>query len=173
MALLLPPLGGRCIRGPALHVASQGKGRAAHLRVRPVARDPDVDVDAARPGRLGPTHEADRLERLAADHRHVADLRPTHTRHRVQVHPQLVWVVQVVGADGVWIEVDAAQVHDPGESSRVVHHDLRGRAPGRKGQFRLADPVGRVVRRALLEEGLFADTVHESLEGHRPATHAG
>ena len=56
--------------------------------------------------------------------------------HRVQVHPQLVGMVQVVGADRVRVEVDAAEVGDPGEPGRVVDDDLVRGPAGREGQRR-------------------------------------
>ena len=82
-------------------------------------------------------------------------------------------MVQVVGADRVRIEVDAAEVDDPDQGGRLVDHDLVGGAPGRERQLGGPDPVGRVVRRPLLEERLLGDAIDEPLEGHRPATDAG
>ena len=82
-------------------------------------------------------------------------------------------MVEVVGADGMGVEVDAAEVDDPGQGRGVVDHDLVGGPPGRERQLGGADPVGRVVGRALLEERLLRDAVDEALERHRPAADAG
>ena len=105
----------------------------------------------------------------ATAERHVADLRPRHARHRVEVDPQLVGVVEVVGADRVRVEVDAAEVGDPREPRRVVEDDLVGGASRRERQLRGPDPVRAVVRGALLEERLAGGAVDEALQRHRPA----
>ena len=170
--LLLPPLGRGEIRHTPLHVPREGERRPADLRERPARLDPDVDVDAARSGRLGPADEPDGLQRLADDERDLADLRPRHARDRVQVHPQFVGVVHVLGPDRVWVEVDAAEVRDPGKPRRVIDDDLVGRPAGREGQGRRPDPVGSVVRGSLLEERLPSGAVHEPLERHGSATGA-
>ena len=106
-------------------------------------------------------------------HRNVADLRPLDAGHRVEIDPQLIGMVEVVGADGMRVQIDTAEVHDPRQSRRLVHDDLVGGSPRGECQFRGPDPVGRVVRRSLLEERLFGDPVHEPLEGHGPAADAG
>ena len=82
-------------------------------------------------------------------------------------------MVEVVGADRVRVEVDAAEVDDPGEAGRVVDDDLVGGPPRRERQRRRPDPVGPVVRGALLEERLLLGAVDEALERHRPAADAG
>ena len=77
-------------------------------------------------------------------------------RHRVEVDAQLVGMVEVVGADRVRVEVDAAEVDDPGEpaaSSSTISSAVR---PDGKRQRRRSEPVGPVLRRALLEERLAA-----------------
>ena len=101
-------------------------------------------MDAARAGRLRPADQPDGLERLLADQRHVADLRPRHARHRVEVHAQLVGVVEVVGADRVRVEVDAAEVDDPGQPGGLVDDDLVGGPPGREGQLAVRIQSGRL-----------------------------
>ena len=129
-----------------------------------IPRDPDVFGQPTRP-----TSASASLAR----HRHVADLRPLDARHRVEIDPQLVGMVEVVGADGMRIEIDAAEVDDPDQSGSLVHDDLVGGPAGREGQLSGPDPVGRVVRCPLLEERLLGDPVDESLEGHRAAADAG
>ena len=78
-------------------------------------------------------------------------------------------MVEVLGPDGMRVEVDAAEVDDPGEPGRIVDHDLVGRPAGREGQRGGPDPVGRVLRCPLLEERLARGAVDEPLQGHRPA----
>ena len=74
--------------------------------------------------------------------------------HRVEVDPQLVGMVEVVGADRVRVEVDAAEVDDPGQAGRVADDDLVGRPTGRERELHRLEPGGAVVRRPLLEEEL-------------------
>ena len=51
-ALLLPPFGGDQVGMPAFEFAGQGHGAGPDLEAVPARLEPDVDVDAAVPGRL-------------------------------------------------------------------------------------------------------------------------
>ena len=82
-------------------------------------------------------------------------------------------MVEVVGPDRVRIEVDAAEVDDPGETRRVVDDDLVGGATRWERQGHRPQPVGRLSGRALLEERLARGAVDEALERHRPPAGAG
>ncbi len=73
-------------------------------------------------------------------------------------------MVEVGGADGVGVELDAAEVDDPGEGGGVVDDDLFGGAAGGEGEGDGADEVGEVVGGALLVEGLAVGAVDEALE---------
>ena len=130
-------------------------------------------MDAARSRGLRPADQAHVRQRISAGHGDVADLRPLDAGDRVEVDPQLIGMVEVVGTHGVRIEVDAAEVDDPGQGRRVVDDDLVGRPARRERELRRPDPVGRVVRRALLEERLLGDPIDEPLEGHRAAADTG
>ena len=81
-------------------------------------------------------------QHVPGDEGDVADLRPRHAAHRVEVDPELVRVVEVVGPDRVRVQVDAAQVDHPGELGRVADDDLAGRAA--RGEAELDDlyPLG-------------------------------
>ena len=173
VALLLPPLRRRPSGHARLDVARQRQSRAADLGIRPATLDAHVDVDPAGARRLRPPDEPHSFERLLAGHRDVADLRPFDARYRVEVDPQLVGMVEVVRADRVRVEVDAAEIDDPGQSGGLVDDDLVCRPTRRKRQLGSPDPVGRVLGRPLLEERLLGDPVHEPLERHRPAANAG
>ena len=85
----------------------------------------------------------------------------------IEIDAQLVGVVEVAGAHRVRMQLDAAEVDDPGEPRRVVDHDLLGRAPGRKRERHRAQPVGPLLRRALLVERLALGAVDEALEHDR------
>src|SRR3990172_7164215 len=127
VALLLPPFRGRLFRGGGFDVAGEGESGSTHFRVGPTTLDPDVHVDPAAARCLGPADETDGVERLARDESDGADLRPGDARHGVEVDPQLVGVIEVVGADRVRVEIDTAEVRHPGETGVVGAGDLRGR----------------------------------------------
>src|SRR5262245_73291 len=76
-------------------------------------------------------------------------------------------MIQVRGADGMRIEVDAPEVDDPQQLRRVTYDDLAGRTSGRKAELDGLDPVRVLVRRPLLEERLALGAVHVALEDDR------
>lgn len=129
-------------------------------------------MNAARARRLGPADQPVLGQDLAHDQGDLADMVPGHARHGVQVDPQLVGVVEVVGPNRVGVQVQAAQVGQPGQARRVVDDDLVGGSAGREGQLDGADPVGSRLGRPLLEEELAVGPVDVTLEGHRPPARA-
>ena len=60
----------------------------------------------------------------------------------IEVDAQLVGVVQVGRAHRVRVELEAAEVRDPGETRRVVDDQLLGFTPRGKVQRRRAQPLG-------------------------------
>ena len=98
---------------------------------------------------------------------------PTPHRHGVQIDAQLVRMIEIVRPDRMRVEVDAAQVDDPGKGGVVVHDDLVGCPPRRETEFDGVDPRWPGLRRALLKEELALDPVDEPLQRHRPTRHAG
>ncbi len=162
----------RAVASPgARNSTSRARVSAASRTSRnvPARLDADVDVHATRPRRLRPADQAVVGEHLTHHHRDVDDLAPVHARHRVEVDPQLVGVVEVLRAHRVRVEVDAAEVHDPGERGGIPHHDLFRRVAGGVVQGRGVDPLGPLLGRALLEERLLRDALHEALQHHRPS----
>ena len=172
MALLLPPPGGRQVRRAPLDFPGQRHGCAADLGERPAWLDPAVDVDAAGAGRLRPSGQAEIREHVPGHQGDCDDLWPTDAGNRIQIHPQLIGMIKVVGADRVRIEVDAAQVRHPDELRRIPDDDLLRGPPGGEAQLDRLDPVRPGRRRSLLEERLAGRAVHEPLEDHRPSGHA-
>jgi hypothetical protein len=90
-------------------------------------------------------------------------------RHRVEVDAKLVGVLEVVGADRVRVEVDAAEVDDPEQLRGVAHDDLARGAPRRELQLDRLDPVRVLLGSALLEERLGVGAVDVALQDDRPA----
>ena len=76
---------------------------------------------------------------------------------------------EVLGADGVRVEVKAAEVRHPGETGGVPYHGLLGGGAARVPQGGRVD-VGRVVLgHTLLEERLLPEAIGEALQHHRPS----
>ena len=70
------------------------------------------------------------------------------------------------------MQLDAAEVDDPRESRRIVDDDFLRRASRRKRERDRAQPVGTLLRRALLIERLALGAVDEALEHDRPIANA-
>src|SRR5215471_4603398 len=82
-------------------------------------------------------------------------------------------MVEVGGTDGVRMQLDAAEVDDPGEAGRIVDDDLFGGPAGREREHDGAQP-GRPFRgRALLVEGFAFGAVHETFEDDGTVLNAG
>ena len=93
----------------------------------PLRRDAHEDVEAARAARLRPADEPDVVEHLPRDIRDVDDLRPVDAGHRVEVDPQLVGMVEVLGAHRMRVEVEASEIDDPRQARGIPDHRLLGR----------------------------------------------
>ena len=58
-----------------------------------------------------------------------AHIRPTDARARIEIDAQLVRMIEIAGAHRMRMQLDAAQIDDPGEPRRIIDHDLfRGAA---------------------------------------------
>ena len=173
MALLLPPLAGGDGRRAPLHVARQGQRRAADLGERPARLDAHVDVDAARAGRLGPADQADASSASLATSATSRTCVPGHARHRIEVDAQLVGMVEVLGADRMRVEVDAAEVDDPEQLRRRPAARSRRRF-GRTGSCSSTVSIqsGRDSGARFWKKKSPAGAVDEALERHRPAAGA-
>src|SRR4029079_19054929 len=109
----------------------------------------------------------DGLEGLPADEGDLPDLGPGHAGDRVEIHPELVRMVEVLGSDRGRVEIDAAEVHHPGEPGRLVEDNLVGGPAGGERQLGRPEPVRGVVGRPFLEERLLPDPDHAPLTGYR------
>ena len=131
---------------------------------------PDMFLAAAHELGVAP-EQAVVLEDHPRYERDMNDLTPVDTGHRVQVDTQLVGVGEVVGADRMRVEVDAAEVDRPHQACRVVQHRLLGGRARGILQLRDVDVVGPLLGRSLLKDRLFGDALDEPLEDHRPVGH--
>jgi hypothetical protein len=170
VALLLPPLARRDRGARRSTSRAERQARPADLGVGPLRLDPDIDVDAARAGRLGqptrPTASSDSAQTRATSRICGHSMPGTGSRSTRSSSG----CSRSSAPDRMRVEVDAAEVDDPREpaaSSRTISSAVRptGRSAGRP------DPVGRVVGRALLEERLAGGAVDEPLQaiGRPPA----
>ena len=172
MALLLPPLARREFRCPGLDVARERQRRPADLGVGPAGLDPDVDVDPARARRLRPADEPDRLERLLADERDLADLGPLDPGHRVEVHPELVGWSRSSARTGCGLRSMQPRLTtqaSPAASSRTISSAVR---PDGKVSSAVRIQSGVLSGARFWKKGSFVDPVDEPLQGHRPAARA-
>src|SRR5437667_12586614 len=108
------------------------------------------------------------LEDVAHNERHTAHIFEAHTRAGVEIHSQLIGMIEIVCADGMRIQIDASEVDDPEELCGVADDNLSRRAAGRKTQLHGLDPVGMTVWRPLLKKRLALGAVHVTLEDNRP-----
>ena len=157
--LLLPPFARRQVRRPALHLSSQRERGTPDLAERPPAIDSHVDVHAPRSRCLRPADEREVVEGRAHHVGDVTDVRPLEARNRVEIDAQFVWVVEVVGTNGMRMQFEAGQVGHPGECRRIARHDLFGRPARREAEGHDVDPWGPRARRPLLIEKLTVDAV--------------
>ena len=119
MALLLPPRGRRELGDAALDLACEGERRLPHLGERPLGTDPRVHVDPLLAARLREADQAVLGEHVLRDDRDPPDVIERNLGHRVEVHPELVGMVDVVGADRPRVDLQAAERRGP----RQVRHD--------------------------------------------------
>ncbi len=62
------------------------------------------------------------------------------------------------------VQFDAAQIHDPGQSGRVVNHQFFRGAAGREGKRDGTQPIGVVGGGALLIKRLTLGSIDEALQ---------
>src|SRR5215831_11579811 len=95
--LLLPPGRGDEIRPPALELARDRYRGAADLVGIPAGLQPDIDVQAAVPGRLRVTGHARLVQQRLELSCRLLDVPEVDARRGVQVDPQLVSVLWIAG----------------------------------------------------------------------------
>src|SRR5690606_14927486 len=138
---------------PPLELAPEGDRRVPHLGEVPPRLDPDVDVDAPVPGRLGEAAPAELGEVLPCDGGDLDGVGEVGPGLRVEVDAQLVRVVDVVAADRPRVEGDGAEVRRPGDGGELGGAQLVGGAAAREGDLDGLDPVRHALGRdALLVE---------------------
>ncbi len=168
VALLLPPLARRQRRRATLDLSSEGQCRATYLIERPRAHDAYRNVHPTRARRLRPADQPEIVERRVDDLRDLAKLIPADARHRIEIDPQLVRVIEIVGTYRMRVQFEAGEVRHPGQTCRITRHDFLRVATGRKAQRDDVNPGRPRGRRALLVEELAVDAVGIADEHVRP-----
>src|SRR5262249_49761167 len=92
---------------------------------------------------------------------------PPDPRSGIEIDAKLVRVVEILRAHGVRMQLDAAEVDDPGEPRRIVDHDLFRGTTGRKRQRHRPQPRRSLAGSALLVEGPAIGAVEDPLEQDR------
>ena len=138
-----------------------------------VALDRGQDVQTGRARRLRVRPQPELVQHLAHDERDLADERPLPVGRRVEIDQQVVGLLDLGHARVPGVQLDAAEVGDPGEAGRVVEHREDGRVPARELHEDLVDVVRMVLRHALLVEELACDAVGEPLHVERPTPDVG
>ena len=159
VALFLPPLAGGELRGAPLDLARQRQRRPAHFAETPAPLDAHQHVQTAAPRGLGPPGEPEVPQRGADDLRHLAHLHPLDAGNGIEVDSQLVGMVQIFGANGMRVQLEAGEIGEPGERGGVTRHDLVGGPARREPERDDLDPRGPGFGRALLVEGLRRDPI--------------
>ena len=128
----------------------------------------DVDVQAARAGRLDDRLHSQALQPGAHDLRGLDDVAVRRLGNRIEVEVEIVGTIDVVAARVPRVQVDAAEVDDPEQRRQVLDHreiDHAARAVRDRAGL---DPLGPRRRRALHEERLAGGAVGIALHHHRP-----
>ena len=110
------------------------------------------DVQAGRAGRLRVRAQPELVQHLLDDERDLADERPLAVGRRVEVDQEVVGPLDLGHARVPRVQLDAAEVRDPGEGGGVVDDREHRRVPARELHEDLVDVLGMVRGDALLVE---------------------
>ena len=168
VALLLPPLRGGERRRAPLDLARERQRRAAHLGEGPARLDAHVDVHAARAARLRPAAQAELVEQrlhLERDAPHVVprDAR-ARDRGRRAARRDARGRPTRTGCGCSSMQPRFTIQASPAASSTTTSSAVR---PDGKDERHRAQPLGALLGRALLVEGLALGAVDEALEHDR------
>src|SRR5215469_11710445 len=130
--LFLPPF--RCGQGwhALFYGTRQRHRRAPHFLKCPSRLDANIHVHAARPAGLGPASGPKFLEQVLRFERNLPHVVPADAGNRIEIDSQLIRMIKIARANRMRMELDATEVHDPGETSNVADHYFFRSSPGRK-----------------------------------------
>ena len=119
-----------------------------------IPREPDV---------RGKPIEPVLAQHLVGQQRDTAHAVPRRVGHRVDVDAQLVGMIEVRAPDRVRVPVDVAERDRPQQVRGVDRHELLRLAAGRELQHRRLEPLGALLRHALLIDRLRLDPAGKRL----------
>src|SRR5678815_1459030 len=101
----------------------------------------------------------DFLEQRPDFKRDATYIGPGDTGTGIEIHPQLVGMLQIAGTHGMRVQFNAAQVYNPRKAGRIIDYDFLRSTTRRKRQRHRAEPRRSLLRRTLLIERLLLCTV--------------
>ena len=144
MTLFLPPL--RTGKRGARRSTARDKATAARRTsvkvqrgsIRTLTCMPREPLVFGQPRRPNSSRSALHFERNPA---HII---PANPRDRIEINPQFIRMFKIAGANWMRVQLDAAKVHDPGETSGIIDHDFFCSPAGRKGKVTVRNHAGRL-----------------------------
>jgi hypothetical protein len=79
---------------------------------------------------LGPADQTQVVERRPDHGRHLSNLGPLDAGHRVEIHAQLIGMIQLVGPDRMRMQLEAGEVGHPDQRGRIAGDHLLGSSAG-------------------------------------------
>jgi hypothetical protein len=129
-------------------------------------------VKAGRARGLREARQVELVHHLLDDERDLADARPRIPLARVEVDEHVIRLLDVLHTAVPGVEVDAAEVDDPGEAGRVRDDREVSRAPAAREQdVHCLEPFRMLLRHTLLVEEEAVDAVRVAEHLHRPLAH--
>jgi hypothetical protein len=83
-------------------------------------------MNAARARRLRPTNQTEILQCGFDDPGNLAHVRPGDAWYWIEIDPQLVGMIEIVGANGMRVKLEAREVRHPRKRRGVPGDDLFG-----------------------------------------------
>ena len=130
-------------------------------------------MDAAAPGRFRIRRHAQVPQRLVDGVRGLDHLREADLLAGIEVEVQVIGPIDVVAARIPFVQVDAAQIHDPEQRGQVVDHRKVDHVPGRVLDRARLDPGRPRTGCALHEEEVTGGAVGIALHHHRAVADVG
>ena len=92
--------------------------------------DANVHMHSPRAACLRPPAQAKLLEQRLRFGSHATYIIPLNSRSWIQIDPELVGMVQIARGDGMRVQLDAAEIDDPGQAGGVIDDEFVGGAAG-------------------------------------------
>src|SRR5215813_6349907 len=124
MSLFFPPFRTGESGSTPLHCARKRDSCAAHFSERPARLKTHIYVHAAGAAGLGPAAKPYFFEESLDFQSHPANIGPAHTRHRIEIDAQFIGVIEIAGANRVWVQFDASEINNPSKPSHIIHDDF-------------------------------------------------